>query len=140
MHAERPHETIFQELILRHIQLDELWANVRHKAHEVWLWVAIEATTKVISVMKLGPRTLDMAMRVIHGLRQRILSGCTPIFSSDGLKLYFDPLTAHFGYWAMGQGMRKPMWEIAAGFNYAQVNKIHRRRRLVKVEYYVLLG
>jgi transposase-like protein len=37
MHAEKLHDCIFQELIFRHIQLDELWANVRHKAHEVWL-------------------------------------------------------------------------------------------------------
>jgi len=36
MHVERLHDCIFQELIFRHIQLDELWANVRHKAQEVW--------------------------------------------------------------------------------------------------------
>ena len=36
MHVERLHEVFFQELIFRHIQLDELWANVRHKAQEVW--------------------------------------------------------------------------------------------------------
>ena len=37
MHAEKLHDSIFQELVFQHIQLDELWANVRHKAHEVWL-------------------------------------------------------------------------------------------------------
>ena len=89
MHAEKLHDSIIQELIFRHIQLDELWANVRHKVHEVWLWVAMEATTKVIPVMKLGPRTLEMAMGVIHELRRCMPSGCTPIFTSDGLKLYF---------------------------------------------------
>ena len=140
MHAERLHNTIFQELIFRHIQLDELWANVRHKAQEVWLWVAMEATTKVIPVMKLGPRTLDMAMVVVHELCESMPLGCTPIFTSDGLKLYFYALTAHFGYWALEDGMRKPVWEIAAGFIYAQVKKIHRRRRLVKVEHLMLCG
>ena len=140
MHAEKLHDCIFQELIFRHIQLDELWANVRHKAHEVWLWVAMEATSKVIPVMKLGPRTLDLAMGVVHELCERMPSGCTPIFSSDGLKLYFYALTTHFGHWVLGEEVRKPMWEITAGFIYAQVKKIHRRRRLVKVEYHVLLG
>jgi len=140
MHAERLHGVFFQEIIFLHIQLDELWANVRHKAQEVWLWVAMEATSKVIPVMKLGPRTLEMAMGVVHELRQRMPSGCTPIFTSDGLKLYFYALTAHFGHWVLGEGVRKPMWEITAGFIYAQVKKIHRRRRLVKVEYHVLLG
>jgi IS1 family transposase len=140
VHAEKLHDSIFQELIFRHIQLDELWANVRHKAQDVWLWVAMEATTKVIPVMKLGPRTLDMAMEVVHELRQRMPSGCAPIFTSDGLKLYFYALTTHFGHWALGEGMRKPMWEITAGFLYAQVKKIHRRRRLVKVEHLMLCG
>ena len=128
MHAERLHGVFFQELIIRHIQLDELWANVRHKAQEVWLWLAMEATSKVIPVMKLGPRTLDMAMGLIHELRQRMPSGCMPVFSSDGLKLYFYALTAHFGHWVLPEGARKPIWEITAGFIYAQVKKIHHRR------------
>jgi IS1 family transposase len=121
-------------------QLDELWANMRHKAHDVWLWVAMEATTKVIPVMELGPRTLDMAMDVVHELCQRMPSGGKPIFTSDGLKLYFYALTAHFGHWALEEGMNKPMWEIAAGFLYAQVKKIHHRRKLVKVEHLMLCG
>jgi IS1 family transposase len=110
MHAEKLHNSIFMELVFQHIQLDDVFgyakrrANVRHKVHEVWLWVAMEATTKVIPVMKLGPRTLDMAMGVVHELCESMPSGCTPIFSSDGLKLYFYALTAHFGYWALGEG------------------------------------
>ena len=140
MHAEKLHDCIFQELIFRHIQLDELWANVRYKAHEVWLWVAMEATSKVIPVMKLGPRTLDMAMGVVHELCERMPSGCTPIFSSDGLKLYFYALTTHFGHWVLPEGVDKLIWEIAAGFIYAQVKKIHRLRKLVKVEHLMLCG
>jgi IS1 family transposase len=140
MQAEKLHDSIFQELIFRHIQLDELWANVRHEAQEVWLWVAMEATTKVIPVMKLGPRTLYMAMGVVHELCERMPLGCIPIFTSDGLKLYFYALTAHFGHWVLDVGIRKPLWEITAGFLYAQVKKIHRRRRLVKVEHLMLSG
>jgi hypothetical protein len=88
----------------------------------------MEATTKVIPVMKPGPRTLDMAMGVVHELCQRMPTGCTPIFTSDGLKLYCYALTTHFGHWTLGEGLRKPMWEIAAGFLYTQVKKIHHRR------------
>jgi transposase-like protein len=119
MQAEKLHDSIFQELIFRHIQLDELWANVRHEAQEVWLWVAMEATTKVIPVMKLGLRTLNMAMGVVHELCESMPLGCIPIFTSDGLKLYFYALTAHFGHWALDVGIRKPLWEITAGFLYA---------------------
>jgi IS1 family transposase len=139
-HAEKLHSKFFQELIFRHIQLDELWVNVRHTTEQMWLWVAMEATTKVIPVLRLGPRTLDMAMDVTHELFQRMQSGCWPIFSSDGLNLYFYALTAHVGRWVLPEGAHKPVWEIAAGFLYAQVKKIHRRRRLVKVEHHVLWG
>jgi transposase InsO family protein len=100
----------------------------------------MEATTKVIPVMKLGPRTLEMAMGVVHELCERMPLGCIPIFTSDGLKLYFYALTAHFGHWALDVGIRMPLWEITAGFIYAQVKKIHSRRRLVKVEHLMLSG
>jgi IS1 family transposase len=140
LHAQKLHDSFFHELIFRHIQLDELWANVRHATEQMWLWVATEATTKVIPVLKLGPRTLDVAMSVIHELCQRMPSDCWPIFTSDGLKLYFYALTAHVGHWVLPQGAHKPVWEIAAGFLYAQVKKIHRQRRLVKIEHHVLGG
>jgi IS1 family transposase len=146
MHVEKLHDCIFQELLFRHIQLDDAfgcakrWANVRHEAQEVWLWVAMEATSKVIPVMKPGPRTLDLAVGVVHELCQCMPSGCIPIFASDGLKLYFYALTAHFGHWVHGEGSRKLIWEIVAGFIYAQVKKIHRRRKLMKVEHLMLCG
>jgi transposase-like protein/IS1 family transposase len=139
-HAERMHNAVFAEVIFRHIQLDELWAKVRRESQEVWLWVALEAQTKVIPVMKLGPRTLDMAMKVVHELKERMPGGCMPIITSDGLKLYYYALTAHFGQWVAKEGERKPVWEIAVGFLYAQVKKIHRRRKLVKVERLMLCG
>ena len=139
-HAERMHNAVFEGVEFRHNQLDELWANVRHEAQEIWLWVALEAQTKVIPVMTLGPRTLEMAMKVVHELKERMPGGCMPIITSDGLKLYFYALIAHFGHWAREEGTGKPTWEIAAGFLYAQVKKIHRRRKLVKVEHLMLCG
>ncbi len=36
---------------------------------------------------------------VIHSLRQMLAPGCLPLFTSDGLNLYFYTLTAHFGQW-----------------------------------------
>jgi hypothetical protein len=83
--------------------------------------VTMEATTKVIPVFKLGPRSLDMAMGVIHELFQRMQADCWPIFSSDGLKLYFYALTTHVGCWVLPDGAHKPLWKIATNFLYAQV-------------------
>ena len=96
MHAEKLHVRLFQDLLYGHIQLDELWANFDHQGKEMWLWVATEAKSKLIPVIAMGPRTLDMAMGVVHALVETMRPGCLPIFTTDGLKLYFYALTAHF--------------------------------------------
>jgi len=83
MHAETIHSHFFQELIFHHIQLDELWANLHHQNQDVWLWVATEATSKLIPVIQIGPRTLDMAMGVVHALGCTMRSSCLPIFTTD---------------------------------------------------------
>jgi IS1 family transposase len=140
LHAAKLHSTLFQELIFRHIQLDELWANVRRSLQEVWLWVATEATTKIIPVMQLGPRSLNMAMGVVHGLCRAMQPGCISVFTTDGLKLYFYALTAHFGHWSQLDGACKPVWQVVGDLLYAQVKKLHRRRKLVKVERSMLCG
>jgi len=140
MHAEKLHTRFFQESIYGHIQLDELWANLDRKSQEVWLWVATEATSKLIPVIELGPRTLTMAMGVVHALGCTMKPGCLPIFTTDGLKLYFNALTAHFGQWAQSDDPGKPVWRVAADLLYGQVKKIVRRRRLAKVEHTMLWG
>ena len=140
MHAEKLHARLFQELIYGHIQLDELWANLDHKGQEMWLWVATEAKSKLIPVIEMGPRTLDMAMGVVHALVGTMGPGCLPIFTTDGLKLYFYALTAHFGQWKKSDEAGKPVWQVAAELIYGQVKKIVRRRRLVRVEHTMLLG
>jgi hypothetical protein len=50
---------------------------------------------------------------------------CLPIFTSDGLNLYFYALTAHFGHWleADRQGRHRRQWQVAAGLIYGQVKK-----------------
>jgi hypothetical protein len=50
---------------------------------------------------------------------------CLPLFTSDGLNLYFYALTAHFGQWlTVGHQERKArQWQVAAGLIYGQVKK-----------------
>ncbi len=77
----------------------------------------------------------------MHELRQRLQAGSAlPVFSSDGLRLYFYALTAHFGQWIWPEGGRKRAWQLAADLVYGQVKKSQRRRRLVKVERVMLWG
>ena len=91
----------------------------------VFLWLAIDPLTKMIPVLQLGPRTQNMAHTVIHSLRRSLNPGCLPIFTSEGLNLYFYALTAHFGHWReVGRrGHKAFRWQVAAGLIYGQVKK-----------------
>jgi len=141
-HAQTLHEHSFSHLHLPHIQLDELRTRLRCAKEVLWLWLAIDARTKILPVLQLGPRTQHMAHLVIHSLRQRLAPGCIPLFTSDGLNLYFYALTAHFGQWLVGhrRGRNVRQWQVAAGLIYGQVKKNYRRRKLVRVTHLMRLG
>ena len=95
-HAQTLHQHSFCHLQLPHLQLDELRTRLRGAIQILWLWLAIDPLTKILPVLQLGPRTQNMAHTVIHSLRRSLAPGCLPIFTSDGLNLYFSALTAHF--------------------------------------------
>jgi Integrase core domain len=86
--------------------------------------------------------TQNSVWRLIHSLRQSLAPGCVPLFTSDGLNLYFYALTAHFGQWiALGCRGRKVLrWQVAAGLIYGQVKKTYQRRKLVRVTPVMRLG
>jgi hypothetical protein len=98
--------------------------------------------TKILPVLELGPRTQTMAHRLIHSLRQILTPGCLPLFTSDGLNLYFYALTAHFGQWLAlcrrGRTVRR--WQVEPSLIYGQVKKSYRRRKLVRVTHVMRLG
>ena len=83
-----------------------------------------------------------MAHQLIHSLREMLAPGCLPIFTSDGLNVYFYALTAHFGHWLQAgrQGRKARQWQVAAGLIYGQVKKSYRRRKLVRVTPVMRLG
>ena len=132
--SERLHTRLFRGLELLHVQLDELRTTLRNKGQEVWLWLALAARTKIIAAAQLGPRTRATAHALIHGLVQVLARGCMPLFTSDGLNLYFYSLTAHFGAWEETLGTKKRTWQVAATLLYGQLIKSHRRRKLARVE------
>ena len=132
-HSATLHDRWFHRLHLPHLQLDELRTRLRSRAQVLWLWVAFDPLTKLIPVVHLGARTQTEAHTVVHELRQRLAPGCLPIFTSDGLNLYFYALTAHFGQWATGVGQRARQWQVAAELIYGQVKKTYRRRKVVRV-------
>ncbi len=142
LYAEILHERCFRNLQIPHLQLDELRTRLRSATQVLWLWLAIDPLTKIIPVLHLGPRTQKMAHLLIHSLRQILTPDCLPLFTSDGLNVYFYALTAHFGQWLeVGRRGRKTrQWQVAAGLIYGQVKKSYRRRKLVGVSYVMRLG
>ena len=141
-HAQTLHTHFFCHIQLPHVQLDELRTRLRSCRQVLWLWLAIDPCTKLLPVLQLGPRTQNAAHRVIHSLQQLLAPGCIPLFTSDGLNLYFYALTAHFGHWRqMGRRGRKVLrWQVATGLIYGQVKKCYQRRKLVRVTHLMRLG
>jgi hypothetical protein len=129
-------------LQLPHVQVDERRSRRRRSTQVLWLWLAIDPGTKILPVLHLGPRTQNMAHSVIHSMRQLLAPGCLPLFTSDGLNMYFYALTAHFGHWREvgGRGRKALRWQVAAGLIYGQVKKRYRGRKLVQVSPVMRLG
>jgi hypothetical protein len=48
--------------------------------------------------------------------------GCVPVITSDGLRLYYDAITAHFGRW-VDRGRRR-VWQVRPTLLYGQVQKL----------------
>jgi hypothetical protein len=77
-HAEILHERSFCHLWLPHLQLDELRTRSRNASQVLWLWLAIDPCTKILPVLRLGPRRQDMAHMVLHSLRQTLAAFLHP--------------------------------------------------------------
>ena len=141
-HAEILHERCFHNLHVPHLQLDEIRTRLRRSTQILWVWLVIDPTTKILPVLQLGPRTQNAAHTVIHSLRQLLAPGCIPLFTSDGLNVYFYALTAHFGQWLQvgRKGRHGLQWQVAAGLIYGQVKKCYWRRKLMRVRHVMRLG
>ena len=141
-HAHTLHVRFFSHLHLPHLQLDELRTRLRCSTQVLWVWLVIDPRTKLLPVLHLGPRTQNAAHMVIHSLRKILAPSCIPLFTSDGLNVYFYALTAHFGSWLAGsrQGKIVRQWQVEAKLIYGQVKKSYRRRKLVRVTQVMRLG
>ena len=136
--AEYLHHRLFRHLRLPHLQLDELRTRLRSRQAVLWLWLALDPLTKIVPVAHLGPRTQASAHALVHALHERLAPDCVPVVTSDGLRLYFYALTAHFGRW-LADG-RHRVWQVSEALVYGQVRKVYRRRRLVRVAHRIVAG
>ncbi len=132
-HSATLNDRLLRHLRFPHLQLDELRTRLRSRAHILWLWVVLDPLTKLIPVLQLGTRTQHAAHHVVHELTERLAPDCLPIFTSDGVNLYFYALTAHVGQWLRLGDQRVRQWQVLSGLLYGQVKKTYRRRKVVQV-------
>jgi IS1 family transposase len=146
---------------VRQLQLDELYAVLREvqsgelsedeaiqrlERSPSWVWTAMDPESKLLLVIDVGMRTLEMAQRMVHQVSQRLAPDCVPLFLTDGLKDYGTAFLTHFGQWMQPARRRdkgplpQPRWMPVPQLLYAQVVKSYRRRRLVGVKYRVVFG
>jgi transposase-like protein len=112
-HSEDFHNALFCGLVLKLVQLDELYARSRDSEQARWLWLAIDSVTKVIPSLHLGRgRKNEDAYAVAHDLKERPDPKCVPSFMADGLWGCFYALTAHFGYWFRPKRARANHWAV----------------------------
>ena len=145
----------------RQLQLDELYAVLREvkdgelsedealkrlERSPYWVWTAMAPESKLLLVIDVGTRTLEMAQRVVHQVVQVLAPDCVPLVMTDGLKDYGTAFLTHFGQWIQPARRRDkgpwptPRWMPLPQFLYAQVVKSYRRRRIVGVKYRVVFG
>ena len=134
--------TASRNLQLPHLQLDELRTRLRSTKQVLWLWLAIDPSRAI------RPCSIWVPVRKTW----RIWSStpcdsswppfCLPLFTSDGLNLYFYAPLSSFGQWReVGhRGRKARRWQVAAGLIYGQVKKSYQRRKLVRVTHVMRLG
>jgi len=121
------HDLLILLFIVQLIVLNVWWTRLRQSIH---------FNTYRAPVINLQA----LAHHLVHEVAQRLAHGCVPVFSSDGLALYFYALTAHFGSWVQAAGERRRRWTVNIEMLYAQVIKCYRAKRVVGVHQHVYLG
>jgi IS1 family transposase len=102
-------DRVFRNLSCRRIQLDELWGfnyckqktvteEIAAKvpgAGDVWLWVAVDAETKLVPCWRLGDRNAGTAFAFVHDLKARLANRVQ--ITSDGHRVYLTAIESAFG-------------------------------------------
>ena len=101
-HSTALHAILFNNLSIPVLRAPNIPINLAdpalpHKQSITWVWVAMCPINKILPVLKVGPRTQDMAHDLLHDLALRLKPDSAPVFLSDGLMEYFYAITAHFG-------------------------------------------
>jgi len=94
-------DQLFRDLSCKRVQVDEIWSFTYAKAKNVakaraapegagdtWTWTAIDADTKLVFSVLVGPRDADYAAAFLYDVRERVAGRFQ--LTSDGLRAYQD--------------------------------------------------
>jgi len=134
------HDRFFNNFVAEYIQLDELKTKTRQMG-ETWVWVALDVSTRVMIALKIGPRNQQSAYQLLHEVKQRLDEEHIPVFSSDGLRMYFYAITAHYGFWIPPlPGKRAWQWIVDERVLFAQLHKLKTGYKLTDLKSFIRLG
>lgn len=141
------------------VQVDEKWSFVGKKEKNCdpqetaddrkgdgWDHVALDADSRLVLEVAVGPRTTDMAQSLLEGVKGR-LGGRTPaVITSDEYAAYPDVIRSVFGQRVTPPRTGKPGRPAGprmvppAGRCYATVHKTRVKNRVVSVDQRVIFG
>jgi IS1 family transposase/transposase-like protein len=141
---------LLHDLHLSQVQVDELWALLGRRNGDErakhWVWVGVDASTKLWLATVVGDRSQACAQLLIHAIQLLLAPGCLPLFTSDQWSAYAAALLTHFGQWvpvprqhALGRPP-KPRWQALPGLLYAQVVKQREKGWVVSVTKRAIFG
>jgi len=134
------HDRFFNHFRAEYIQLDELKTKTRRMG-ETWVWVALDVPTRVMIALHIGPRNQKSAHQLLHEVKHRLDEDNIPVFSSDGLRMYFYAITAHYGFWIPPlPGKRAWRWIVDERVLFAQLHKIKVGYKLTDLKSFIRLG
>lgn len=101
--------------------MDEIYTRIRGIGKR-WLWLAIDPLSKVILSVHVDNRRAVDAQALVHDVTTHLKADNVPVFLTDGLRAYFDALTAHFGRWVRQLRARKEKWQVDARLQCGQTH------------------
>jgi IS1 family transposase len=130
--------------------MDELWVQLGKRNGEdkakYWVWVGVDASTKLWLATVVGDRSQACAQLLVHAIVALLAPGCMPLFTCDQWSAYGAALLTHFGQWVETQRQHtrgrspKPRWLPVPELLYAQVVKERELGRVVSVTKRAIFG
>ncbi|WP_193619513.1 hypothetical protein [Fimbriiglobus ruber] len=141
------------------VQVDEKWSYVGKKEKncdpdrpadrlkgDCWDHVALDADSRLVVEVVVGPRTADLAHQLLDGVKGRLGGRVPALLTSDEYAAYADVIVSVFGQDVTPSRTGKPGRPAGprkvppAGMCYATVHKTRVKNRVVSVDERVIFG